>query len=51
MKKKGSNNYFKWKSTAELGVLAMPAVIWFIVFAYIPMFGIIIAFKDFDYAK
>lgn len=51
MKKKGSNNRAKRKSTAELGVLAMPAVIWFIVFAYIPMFGIIIAFKDFDYAK
>lgn len=51
MKKKGSNNRAKRKSTAELGVLAMPAVIWFIVFAYIPMFGIIIAFKDFEYAK
>ena len=49
--KRRSKNYFKHKSTAELGILAMPAVIWFIVFAYIPMFGIIIAFKDFDYAK
>lgn len=46
-----SNNYFKWKSTIELGVLALPAVVWFILFAYIPMFGIIIAFKDFEYAK
>jgi len=27
MKKKGSNNHVKRKSTAELGVLAMPAVI------------------------
>ena len=39
------------KSTAELGILALPAVVWFIIFAYIPMFGIIIAFKDFEYAK
>ena len=49
--KKMSKNYYKRKSTAELGILALPAVVWFIIFAYIPMFGIIIAFKDFEYAK
>ena len=49
--KKMSKNYYKRKSTAELGILALPAVVWFIIFAYIPMFGVIIAFKDFEYAK
>lgn len=49
--KKISKNYYKRKSTVELGILALPAVVWFIIFAYIPMFGIIIAFKDFEYAK
>ena len=35
----------------ELLLLALPLVILVIMFIYIPMFGIIIAFKDFDYAK
>ena len=46
----GAKNYAKSRSTLELGLLAVPAILWFIVFAYIPMFGIIIAFKDFNYA-
>ncbi|NCC48516.1 MAG: sugar ABC transporter permease, partial [Clostridia bacterium] len=29
----------------ELTLLAMPTVIWYILFTYLPMFGIIIAFK------
>ncbi|MBE7067565.1 MAG: sugar ABC transporter permease [Ruminococcaceae bacterium] len=41
----------EWRSTISLGFLTLPAIVWFIVFCYIPMFGIIIAFKDFDYAK
>ncbi len=49
--KRKSKNYTKWRTTAELGILAVPAVVWFILFAYIPMFGVIIAFKDFEYAK
>lgn len=31
-------------------LLTLPAVIWFILFAYMPMFGIIIAFKRMDYS-
>lgn len=49
--KQRTKNYVKWKSTAELGILALPAIVWFIVFAYIPMFGIVIAFKDFEPLK
>lgn len=43
--------YRSWESTIKLGLLALPAMVWFIVFCYIPMFGIVIAFKDFNYAK
>lgn len=32
-------------------LMLLPGVIWFIMFAYIPLFGISVAFKDFDYAK
>lgn len=30
-----------------LQAMALPAVVWLLVFAYVPMFGIIIAFKDY----
>lgn len=49
--KKKKRMTLEWRSTISLGFLTLPAVVWFIVFCYIPMFGIIIAFKDFDYAK
>ena len=31
----------------QLYVLLIPAVVWLILFAYYPMYGLIIAFKDF----
>jgi len=31
--------------------MALPAVIWLLVFSYLPMFGLIIAFKDYKYDK
>lgn len=34
----------------QLTFLALPTFIWFIIFSYLPMFGIIIAFKDFRIA-
>lgn len=37
----------KW----QLYLLCLPAVIWFIVFRYVPMYGIQIAFKDFVSTK
>lgn len=36
-----------FRDNAELSVLLIPGIILLIVFAYIPMFGIIIAFKDY----
>ena len=42
------NNFFKrLKSQRELQAMAIPAVIWLFVFVYIPMIGIIIAFKNY----
>ncbi len=54
--KEGSKNIrgkrhipLKWRDTLQLSILTIPVIIWFIIFSYIPMFGCIIAFKDFDY--
>ena len=33
----------------ELTLLALPTTIWYLVFAYMPMFGVIIAFKRFKF--
>ncbi|SHJ86019.1 carbohydrate ABC transporter membrane protein 1, CUT1 family [Clostridium cavendishii DSM 21758] len=38
------------KLNKELLFLAMPGTIWFFLFAYLPMFGVIIAFKKFRIA-
>lgn len=38
----------RWtKDDTELTLLATPTIIWYLLFSFIPMFGIIIAFKDF----
>ena len=35
----------------EFWLLCLPALVYFIIFAYWPMFGAILAFKDFNYAR
>ncbi len=35
------------KDTWEMTLLALPATVWFILFCYIPMFGVAFAFKQF----
>lgn len=38
----------KWtRDDTELTILALPTTIWFVLFCYLPMFGIILAFKDY----
>lgn len=37
----------RFKLNKELLFLAIPGAIWFFIFAYLPMFGIVIAFKKF----
>ena len=47
---KGCNEKKKRRWTrddTELTVLALPTTIWYFLFAFMPMFGIIIAFKDY----
>ena len=39
-----------WKNR-WLVVMSLPALILFIMFSYIPMFGLVLAFKKFDYSK
>ena len=38
-----------WKNRM-LVLMALPAILHFILFSYVPMFGIVLAFKDFNYA-
>lgn len=46
MKKKS-----RWRTDdRQLFLLSLPTVIWFVLFCYLPMFGLIIAFKDYRVA-
>ncbi len=46
---KGTFRYLNKKK--YLYLLLLPCVIYFLVFNYIPMYGVMIAFKDFNFAK
>jgi putative aldouronate transport system permease protein len=47
-KPKRKRRKFHWtKDDSELTLLATPTLVWYFLFAYLPMFGLIIAFKDF----
>ena len=46
---KGSMKKSSIIDNIEFNVLALPAIIFFFIFAYLPMFGIIIAFKEYRY--
>ena len=39
-----------WKNKG-LYLMTLPSIIWVFIFCYIPMYGIIIAFKDFSFKK
>jgi putative aldouronate transport system permease protein len=46
--KKELHNKKKWtKDDLQFSLLALPTTVWYILFCYLPMFGIIIAFKDY----
>jgi len=52
IKKNGKNTFLKQIVNCwEFWLLCLPGIIVLILFAYWPMFGAIIAFKDFNYAK
>ena len=47
-KKKKKNIKGKWsRNDTELTLLAVPTAIWYVLFSFLPMFGLIIAFKDY----
>ena len=38
----------KWtKDDSELTLLALPTMVWYVLFCYLPMFGIVLSFKDY----
>ncbi len=38
----------RWsRDDTELFILSLPTLLWFLIFSYLPMFGIIIAFKNY----
>lgn len=45
--KKNKTNAERKKRNRDLALFTVPGFIWLMVFAYLPMFGLIIAFKDF----
>lgn len=48
MKRKSSYKWHNLKAQFEIQSMVLPSIIFLIIFAYIPMYGIIIAFKDYD---
>ena len=47
MKKKKRTLRDKFRDNRALLVMLLPGFIWLVIFSYLPMFGIVIAFKDF----
>lgn len=43
--------YKNLKQNKMLLLMVLPTTIWFLLFKYLPMFGLVIAFKDFDMRK
>ncbi|MFV0400548.1 MAG: ABC transporter permease [Oscillospiraceae bacterium] len=45
---KKSKKKMPWtRGDTELSLLALPTTVWYLLFSFLPMFGVIIAFKDF----
>lgn len=52
MEKKPKVTFFsRLKANKELLLLSIPGFIWFVLFAYLPMFGVVLSFKKFRVAK
>ncbi|MHC1750174.1 MAG: ABC transporter permease [Cellulosilyticaceae bacterium] len=45
VKRKCKKSLARLKRNKELLMLSIPGAIWFVIFAYLPMFGVVIAFK------
>lgn len=51
MKKEKVKRKIHWKRFLPVYLLALPGVIYLIINNYLPMFGVVIAFKDLDFRK
>jgi len=51
LKRRKKSQFKIFKENLPLLMLALPAIIFFLVFSYLPMFGVIIAFKDYSYVN
>lgn len=45
------NVFVEVRKRKLLFLMIIPAIIYFLIFCYVPMFGIILAFKDYNYAQ
>lgn len=43
----GNSKSFRKKENRQLRLMTLPAVVWYALFCYLPLFGIFFAFKDF----
>lgn len=50
MKEQKGRFISRLKANKELLMLSMPGMIWFVLFAYLPLFGVMVAFKKFRIA-
>jgi len=48
-RKHGKLSNASFKDNLQFWILAIPAIVYFVVFAYIPMFGLTMAFQEFQY--
>ncbi len=49
---KKRKQFLKWtRDDAELALLGLPAFIWYAIFAFLPMFGVVLAFKNYKIAE
>jgi len=39
-----------WRNQWQIQVMALSGILFLVVFAYVPMFGIVVAFKNVDYS-
>ena len=51
MKKNFLHSFYGYKKYFSLFVMFMPAIIYFVVFKYVPMYGVTLAFKDYHMGK
>ncbi len=51
MKRKRTNNRkAKWRGNIQLTLLALPGILYFLIFKYIPLYGLVLPFKDYKIA-